>query len=471
MPPKKMTKKQVESARESMTPTGTSRLDGWTSALNGIGTTTHDKRQATTFSADWVNNEAAVELWRGDDIAARIIETVPNEMFRQGYEIRIEDDSKGLQDRVLSKLEELGVNAALWDGLCYEGAYGGGAILLGANDGQDDLSKPLNLATLREFNWLTALEPRELMPIKWYSNPQAPKFGQPAVYQLTPISPGAGIEESIIASKSTQQIHESRLIIFPGIKVSRRQLNTLGGWGDSRLSRVIRVLRDFNISWAAAAILTNDFSQAIFKMKGLAELIATDRDQVVKNRMLAVEMSRSIARAIMIDADNEEFERKTTPIQGLPELLDRFSTRLAAAADIPLTLLMGQSPAGLNATGESDIRFFYDRVKVQQDRKLRPALERLVTLIMATESKAPANWSIHFHPLWQPTEKERAEARKIQMETDTGYIAAQVLSPEEVAVSRFGGDEFSFETNIETNNRKPVPIAIDPNKVKVNAKP
>ena len=34
----------------------------------------------------------------------------------------------------------------------------------------------------------------------------------------------------------------------------------------------------------------------------------------------------------------------------------------AGAADIPVTRLLGQSPAGLSATGESDTRNYYDMI-------------------------------------------------------------------------------------------------------------
>jgi hypothetical protein len=61
----------------------------------------------------------------------------------------------------------------------------------------------------------------------------------------------------------------------------------------------------------------------------------------------------------------------------------------------------------------------------------------------------PAKWSVEFCPLSQPTQKEIVDARKVQCEIDVAYIGAGVLSQENVARARFGGDQYSFETKVD----------------------
>lgn len=470
------------------------RFDAWQNALTGIGNALTDKRMSTTFDLEIILPEYAEQLWRGDDLAARIVETWPNEMLRQGYDVTVaEDDSsetdesyvdaasrgdgaawvtrkrarmdakkKGekLQDLVTKKLEELGANEAFHKALCYRRAYGGGAILLGANDGVADLQLPLKEDAVSSIDFLTVLEPRELMPLYYYADPRAPKFGQVAIYQLQTIAPGAPMPSEKNFGITLQRVHESRLIVFMGSRVTRRVTNeAVAGWGDNVFTRCNRVLSDFNVSWASAGILVHDFAQAIFKIKGLAEAMAMDKDDLLKIRMRAVELSRSTARAVLIDSE-EDFKREQTPVAGLPELLDRFMSRLAAAADMPLTLLMGQSPGGLNATGDSDVRFFYDRVSSAQERDLRPALERLIRLILISMGgDEPDQWGVEFRPLWQATEKEQADARFVQAQTDQIYIVNDVVSPDEIAKSRFGGDQYSFQTQIDFDARERFEVA------------
>jgi hypothetical protein len=143
---------------------------------------------------------------------------------------------------------------------------------------------------------------------------------------------------------------------------------------------------------------------------------------------------------------------------GFPETLDKLALRLSAAADMPVSLLLGQAPAGLQATGDSDIRFFYDRI-AQLQARIRPMIERLVKWVMLsttgpTNGQEPETWCVEFPSLWQQTEAEKVATRKTQMEIDTGYIAAQVYSPEEAAAFRFSGDTYSFETSIDFAERE-----------------
>lgn len=483
------------------------RFDGWTSLLSGLGTLSRDKRESMYFQPDLIDWDTALNIYRGDPLAARIIETKPNELVREGYDLCITDEEdttedtrpeeekpdqvdvlkrgkverevleqrklfggkvtpglakvgKDLQEAVENKWEKLELLQVIHEALCYEAAYGGAAILIGANDGSTSLEAPLVVKNVRSVDFLTALEPREIVPVAWYGNPRAPKYGRPAIYQLTPSVPGTTVDKNIYATPV--RIHESRLIVFPGIRVTRRNLSQLGGWGDSVLTRVYRVLRDFNISWGAAGILVADFAQAVYKMKGLNELLQEDAKDLFKQRMLGMELSRSVARAVMIDGD-DEFERKQTPVSGLPDLLDRFATQLAAAGDLPLPLLMGESPGGLNASGASgdQLRMFYDRIASTAKRKVCPAIRLVTECIFQELGGAPETWTIKPRPLWQLTEKERAEARKIQMETDTGYMDRGVVDPDEVRDSRFGGDAYSYETSLKERGSEPSPEAVD----------
>ena len=117
--------------------------------------------------------------------------------------------------------------------------------------------------------------------------------------------------------------------------------------------------------------------------------------------------------------------------------------RLAAAARLPVSLLMGQAPAGMNATGESDTRFFYDQVRAEQEA-LKPKLEHLVKIMKGDENIAV---NIEFPALWQMTDREKAELRRMEAETDRIYLQEGVLLPEEVAIKRFSSHDFAIDLN------------------------
>lgn len=428
------------------------RVDGWMSQQTGFGTALHDKRIGHRFVTDCVTYRDAMEMWRGDDLAARAIEQVPGECFRRGYEIKIADEASfpDLKEKLEKMLETLRVDQHIEQAYRYERAYGGGALLLGINDGQT-MDQEVDLDRVTSLDYVTPLEPIELYPLEYYTDPREPKFNKPKIWQLSTLTraPSTGGDNDRILPPTTR-IHESRLVIFEGTRVSEFQgsgANTAGSaWGDSSLTRFFTVLRDFNIAWQSAGIIVVDFSQGVFTMQNLAQLMAANKQSQIIDRLRLIEMARSTARAVVIDA-NETFTRQSTSLSGLPDLLDRLSKRLAAAIDMPLTLLMGVATTG-GTEGEADVRFFYDRVAVIQARKIKPVLLKIIQILMRVIGKVePDKWGLRFHPLWQPTDKERVDARNIQAQMDNIYVSMGALTPEEVRQSRFGG-EYSFETQL-----------------------
>lgn len=429
-------------------------LDGWENADTALGVLGKDKRLSAEFSGYSLSQTEAEALWRSDDMFARIVETIPNEMMRVGWALKI-PDNKELADDISTVFKDLGASEVILSALYHARALPGAAILVGARDGVLDLSLPLREDNIREITHLSIFTPDELQVKEWYTDPLEPKFGQPKVYWLNP----TGVPASGVGMRS---VHESRLIRISGVKTTRaNSINgVIAGWDDSVLSRVYEIVRDFQTSFDSASLLIQDFAVGTLKIKGLANVLKSKEvaaGQGLADRAAAFNLGRSVARIAILDSE-EEFKRESTNVTGLGEMLDKLMLRLASAAGMPLSLLMGQSPGGLNATGESEIRWFYDTISAQRERVLRPVLERLYRLIMLskvgpTRGKEPESWEIEFEPLWQMTPKEQAELRKLHADTDAAYINAGVLLPEEVANSRFGGDEYGSEIVLDEELR------------------
>jgi phage-related protein (TIGR01555 family) len=419
-------------------------------------------------------------------------------MFRNGFELRVQpeenealnenakadalelgdDESSKIVEALEQKSRELNLLQVLRDALCYERAYGGAAVLLGVDDGEKDLTKPLDESKIKSITHLNTFRggwDGEVIQWRPYNDMRKPKYGMPEMYMLrnlgvqiaTPAAPGesnftqlpmpVGPTGSMIF-----YVHESRLIIFPGTAVSHQARTQMRGWGDSVFTRVDEVLNQYSQTWGSISNLMTDWAQGVLRMSGLADALAGPDGEggtgQIRRRLVAIQMSKSMAKTLLLDKD-EEFKREVTPLSGIAEVLEQFSLRLAAAADMPVSLLLGQAPAGLNATGASDIRFFYDRVAAKQRNRLLPPLYRLYRLMMLakdgpTKGVEPARWSIELNPLWQPTESEEIEMRNKQAQTDQIYIANGVLTPEEVAASRFGGSQYSTNTVLDLEERQ-----------------
>lgn len=490
-------------APESMT------LDGWMSMITGIGTAQYDKRTTAQVVVEPVGDLEAQAIYRSDDMGARCIDIRPKEMFREGFSVCIADlapdpqseataaetpaitgigpgmllgragaptgftrdqrrvgarrydrasalrldaqaaRAQDIAERAYKKFEALDIGARTISKyqtvLSYAAAYGGGGLLIGARDGSDDWSQPLREERVRSVDFLTTLEPREMTPLSYYTDPLSPKYDEVEVWQIAPTSTGTGT-----ALTAPVYVHESRIIYFPGIQVSRAQPSVLIGHGDSVFTRVRGVLRDFNLGWSSASIILNEFSIATMSIENLSEMVSTDDRKKLLARMAAVRLGQSVAKLTLIDT-KEKIERQTASVAGLADLLEKFMVRVAAAFDVPVTILMGVSPTGLNATGASDIRSWYDDIASEQKKVLGPRLRRLIGLIIRSMNggREPAKWSIDFAPLWQESAKEKADTRFVDAQTDEKNILNGIYTADEVRRSRYGGDKYGTEIMID----------------------
>lgn len=462
-----------------------SRADDWANINTGFGVMGQDKRLGGSWGYTAIDQLTCQDMWRGDDMLDRIVTLPATEMIREGWQVKIEgkkDLAEDIEDAFKDLRRDPGgawAEDKIFTGATWARGYGGCGMLLGADDGArtiGDLAKPLNEDRIRSFDWMTPFSPRELVPVEWYADPLQPRFGEVSKYRLTPLERPPGYSPDLAWLPI---VHESRIVRFDGEVVSRGQMlhNVQPGWGDSIFTRIQQVVADFQGAWSGAAILLSDLGNAVLKMKGLSDLLASqDPTNVsVQARAQAIEQARSIANLVIIDAD-EEYERKFPSLAGYPDLLSQFTNRLASAARMPVSLMMGQAPAGLKATGDSDIRWFYDQIAAMQERKLRWPLQRIYKLIMLAKNgpcggKEPSSWEVVFNPLWQMTELEQSQIKLNDANRAQILITTQVVTPEEVAQSFYGGDEYSGDIQIDTKLRDELQEIAEHQAARLGARP
>lgn len=427
------------------------RADGWANALTGLGEA-RDKRLSSVFRRSTRITqmpELLEELFYGDDLVATIAELPALEATRAWIDVAVQGDAEAAT-AANQWLETIGAQTSFAGALTWARLYGGSVILVGADDGQDP-SLPLDEDAIKTLDWLTVLDRFDVEVNSTYSDPTKPGYGEPETYRLTSSADFQG-------GTFNRVVHESRVLRFDGTPTGARRRRQNAGWSESVLTRSYDVVRDFHAAFDGIAHLLTDFSQGIYKIKGLAQMLAHDKDDVLRTRLQALDLARSVVRAIPLDADGEDFERRGAQVSGLSDLADRMMMRVSSATRIPVTLLFGRSPAGLNATGESDIRLFYDHISTLQETVLRPLIERLLTLAFLakdgpTAGVVPESWSFVFLPLFQPTEQEQAATRLAHAQADSIYLASGALSAREVAESRFGGDRYGTEIALDEDAR------------------
>jgi hypothetical protein len=116
----------------------------------------------------------------------------------------------------------------------------------------------------------------------------------------------------------------------------------------------------------------------------------------------------------------------------------------------------------MNATGDSDFRWFYAKIRAEQTTVLVPKIRRVVDIWLRTKAgrllvkKKPDAIAVTFPSLWSETPVAEASRRYSIAQADALYIANEVYLPEEVALSRsrpegYDGDVIQLTDDARTS--------------------
>lgn len=484
------------------------REDGWQNSFTGIGTYADKTAHGRFFPTFRIMDRELVDIYNGSALGAKAVEKRPQEMFRRGYELAASKSGPKVSDKEVSAVREyghevLGLDSNVLEAMVFGRLFGGYLLVLGADDGGMPW-EPLDETRIRSFRFLNGVDRRYAYVQSTYSRRGHPKYGKAQIYLLSNAIAHTGWdnEGESVRKRSPDElrgigadiglIHESRVIRFEGAPTDVVTRQQLAGWTYSVLQRVYQSMRAFNHAFDSAEYLISDASQGVLTMRGLFKKLGAPNGRAeLQARMMALEMTRSVARVIAVDAGDgaegknaESFKRETTSFAGIPDMLDREMLRLCADMDIPANELFGQGGGGLNAAGEAEsaTRKWYDGIGTDQTTKLSPILQRIYRLI-ALAKRGPlkgrdVQWEITHHPLWAPTDKERAttqltDAQRRSADIDSGIVTAEeaALSPEVIEVypeidldSRREAMEAtkSFDPYENDEPEEPPPVAVAP---------
>lgn len=428
------------------------RYDAYVNTFSGLGSRDRDKAVLSSFERNLKLSDSYLEnLYSDNDVAARICDALPESMVQRGFLLKFDDEEYSedldeyiaLEDdpeseaekkvirQIMMKMDDLGAREKYLDAMIWSRVFGGAGLYVGIDDGNSQ-EEEINEARIQDVTFLKVLDKRNMYPFEYYEDVMHPKFGQPKNYKLIPNVNQAFFS---VSSQPEAVVHETRIIPFNGTRTTPQRARENQGWSDSILQKCDEVLAQFGQAWQATSHLMTDAAQGIFKMAGLLDALHAQSPEYISRRLQDMDMNRSIARMLAVDAESgEDFKRDTYSFNGIPQILELFMLRLSLAARIPVTILMGQSPSGMNATGESDIRWFYDTVKTAQRDVLKPRLERLIRLIMLskkgpTRGREPEEWAVCFPSPWQMNDFERAEINKTRAETKQILAAVNAGTP------------------------------------------
>lgn len=374
--------------------------------------------------------------------------------------------------------------------------YSGAAInVLGVHDGRAP-NEPLDLnASGLTFNWMRSLDRFQVSPSGTLDgDPSSRGYGLPLWYLTTsavightgtgalPVGGVAGIDDVGLGQGQSRpslealsglagsgnpandmraaftlnstHVHASRIWRSDGTKLSERTRLSNGGFGESILDRTYNALSHFNSAMAGTGTIIQDFTQGVYGIAGLSEILASEKSGLIRKRYSIMDRTRSTVNAIIIDAEKESFERKSTTVTGLPELIDRAMLWLSAVSGSPMTRLFGVSPGGFG-TGAAEGQNWQTRVTAWQNANLRPFLEHAYSILFRTKefSDVPSGWRIEFNPLQIETPDQISERRAKNAQTDAMYMLHGAVTPRETAHSRFAGSRYGEDISLDLDTR------------------
>lgn len=307
--------------------------------------------------------------------------------------------------------------------------YGGAGIILVFDDGVDPI-EPLEKVEKGQLVHLRVLENTHLQASDIYDVTIGPEWFR--------MSTGTPIHVSRMSRIIPRPIPDSFI---------REE------WGDSILQSVHQEANFVLSVVQSLAHLVSEAKVDIIKIKDFVSQLGNEdfQNNLIK-RFMNINQMKSMVNAHILDSE-DSWERTSTATEfgNIPSATDTFLNIVAAAADIPMTRFVGTSPGGLNATGESDIRNYYDSIRSDQDNLYSNALLPLDrALVHSALGEWPAGLTYEWNSLWQETEQERVDRANALTTIFAQDVASGVFTDEELRAMRIAQlAELGIYPNVE----------------------
>lgn len=430
---------------------------GWNSTNTALGDPWFDPSANTSFQPRLiVPYLEALALYGQGGIARKIVDLPVDDATRPGYRIDVEDNPLQGPDVVdylaslpvfMSRINKhKGSLLALNRGEKYARAFRGAIVLMGLADGSESPSEPLDESRLSSIEFLRVLSKQQVTPGQIVRDPSDPWFGMVSEWRVN--TQGFG--------NMMTSWHSSRLLVMPGFPMPEDSY--LPGqdsyWPVSIYDIAYKELLGAGTTEGTADALIQKSSLLAWIIPNLQIAIEGGQQASLMSRMRLANHYLSSMRLLVLGRgeDVKEVGYKWT---GLAEMLQRNKPRLAAAVDIPVSRLFGESMSGLAGDGLFGDRVNYAQGNVEghvQETKLRPPLERLIDLAMIA-SDGPTNGNASpYRMIWgevlPATQLEQSELRLKDAQTNSIYLDQGVLTAPEVRLSLYGGLDYNSQVTL-----------------------
>lgn len=396
--------------------------DAFSNPLFRLGYGSQSPLEATEYPLTRMTDNYALlnSLYRDNWVVQNVVGIIPDDMTKKWFAPAGAVGPEHLKE--LDRVQRVtALRERVNEGLRWGRLYGGAAGLIMIRGQEGMLGQPLELESIYPgtFQGLYILD-------RW----QGVVPGMELVFEGgEPVPAYYSITNA--RGNTVAKVHHSRLVRFTGRDLPFLERVAELYWGESEVEALYNdVVKHDNVAanMAALTFRANVDTMEVQNLDQLFSVTSGEQQRRFWNVMQAQSVMKSNFGMQLVNR-GDQIKNTQYTFTGLQEVYDSMCLDLSGASRIPVTKLFGRSPAGMNATGESDLRNYYDYVDTLREAKLRPILEKLLpVLAMSAWGAVPDGLDITFPPLWTPTAKEVAEIAKTKSEAIVSGYQAGLLN-------------------------------------------
>lgn len=347
------------------------------------------------------------------------IQTVSDDLSRKWIKIDGCDDPQKLEI-IENELKKLHIKDLFHKAVTTTGYMGGAFIFI--DTGEDDLTLPLAIndlsAELKDGAKVkfVVVDPVNVSPIEYNCiDPLRDDYMRPRMWQVL-----------------GRRVHASRLLTFVENQPPMLLKPNYNFLGIPQAQILWDYVMHFNQTRASTARLLDKISLLVVQTDMDAVLSDEHGIELFDAKMEFLERYRNNDSVFVCDKESEGVMNVQTTIAGCTDVVRQSLELIACINRTPAVKLLGISPSGFNATGESDLKNYYDYIASKQEL-YREQIQTIINVIQLVEFGTidPAI-TFKFEPLNEENKASQAMTAQTKIGALTQLVDRQAMSAEEL---------------------------------------
>lgn len=347
------------------------------------------------------------------------IQTVSDDLSRKWIKIDGCEDPQKLEI-IENELKKLHIKDLFHKAVTTTGYMGGAFIFI--DTGEDDLTLPLAIndlsAELKDGAKVkfVVVDPVNVSPIEYNCiDPLRDDYMRPRMWQVL-----------------GRRVHASRLLTFVENQPPMLLKPNYNFLGIPQAQILWDYVMHFNQTRASTARLLEKISLLVVQTDMDAVLSDEHGIELFDAKMEFLERYRNNDSVFVCDKESEGVMNVQTTIAGCTDVVRQALELIACINRTPAVKLLGISPSGFNATGESDLKNYYDYIASKQEL-YREQIQTIINVIQLVEFGTidPAI-TFKFEPLNEENKASQAMTAQTKIGALTQLVDRQAMSAEEL---------------------------------------